>query len=178
MIKIVSLVFVIALSLVFNIIAMEIFKMQLAQNRRNALRPAPFKVRLIAGVALAAVVTAIGAHIAWNGGLIPQGPVFLVQVLNAIVIVSAIYYIMAEYKLRTETVPPIGIYRLLWYIIIPLIVSAVLSCWLFSIDPSERGGDVVVNDGIITNRVPRAPTSSYQTPAISSPALRSLATGS
>ena len=63
---------------------------------------------------------------------------------------------MAQYKLRTETVPPIGIYRLLWYVIVPLMVSAVLSCWLFSIDPIDRKGDVVVQDGIITDSVPDA----------------------
>ncbi len=64
---VVSFVFLIALSLVFNVIGMEIFKMQEARNRQEApcglRRP---RCGVLAGVALAAVVAAIGAGIAWN----------------------------------------------------------------------------------------------------------------
>ena len=74
--------------------------------------------------------------------------------------------LMAQYKLRTKTKPPIGIYRLFWYIIVPLIVSAVLSCWLFSIDPTNVDGDVVVKTES-SRTEPASEMSSYPTPAIS-----------
>ena len=74
--------------------------------------------------------------------------------LGVLALFNAAYFIMAQGKLKSTPKPPIRIYHLLLYVIIPLIVSAVLSCWLFSIDPISRTGDVVVKDGIITQEEP------------------------
>ena len=47
----VSFVFLIALSLAFNVIGMELFKMQEARNRRKFMERTPVKVRWLAGAA-------------------------------------------------------------------------------------------------------------------------------
>jgi hypothetical protein len=150
-----SFIFLIALSLVFNVIGMELFKMQEARNRKKSLPGAPAKVRWLATGALLAVIAAEAGAAVWNWGWV----VDLLQrswarpLLSALVVIflfSATYFIMAQYKLRTQPKPAIGIYRLVWLVIVPLVVSAVLSCWLFSIDPESRLTPVVVERGIIT----------------------------
>ena len=154
-----SFVFLIALSLVFNVIGMEIFKMQEARNRRKSLKPTPVKVRWLASVVLVAVIAAEAAGALWNWGAVldllrRSWALPLLSALLVIFFFSAAFFVMAQYKLRTKPKSPIGIYRLLWLIIIPLIVSAVMSCWLFSIDPESRLMPVVVADGIIIGDEP------------------------
>jgi hypothetical protein len=158
---IVSLVFLFAMSLVFNVIGMEFFKIQEARNRRKSLGKTPAKVRWLAGIVLVAFLATVAAVIIWNWGcavdlLSKPWAILFLPALSVILLMSAVCFLMAQYKLRTAPKPPIGVYRLLWYVIIPLIVAAVLGCWLFSIDPISRTGDVVVDNGIITRMKPGA----------------------
>jgi hypothetical protein len=164
----VSFVFLFALALVFNMIGMELFKLQEARSskksRRSGVQKMPAEIQWISRTTLAvlvavAVIDAILAR-AWLLDLVKRPWALpLIAALAVILGFSAVYYTVAQRNLvkKTTKPPPIAIYRLLWLVIVPLIVSAVLSCWLFSIDPMRvKTEHVVVSNGVIIKQDPGA----------------------
>jgi hypothetical protein len=163
-----SLVFLFALALVFNVIGMELFKMQEARNRKKSLPRTPARVRWLAGIVLAALFAAIivVALVNYDWVAAQLGLKWVIPFfagVGVIFLLSAVYYGVAVYFQRFKPRPPLGIYKLLWYVIGPLVVSAVLSCWLFSINPIVPKNDnpvvkgtakVVVEGGVIVSGPP------------------------
>lgn len=156
MILVLSSIFLIALTFALSTIGLELVKMQEARNRKRFVPKAPARIRWLAGLSLAVLLAmAVGVGV-WNHDWVAaqvhkKWVVPFFAALSFILAASAGCYFVATYIIRARPRPPIGVYRLLWYVIMPLLVSAILSCWLFSIDPVNRTGDVVVEGGVITS---------------------------
>jgi hypothetical protein len=162
LIVLITYVLLVPVSLVFNVIGIELFKMQKERNRREPFERTPASV-LWLGRTLVAVIAAGFVGVAWQ-----SSPVLLellerlwvpplLAFLFTFVFIAAVYSVHIRKLLRTRSIPPIGIHRLISLVIIPLMFSAVLICWLFSIDPmSVHTEHVVVSNGVIMKKDPGA----------------------
>jgi hypothetical protein len=162
LILMVNFVLLVSLSFVFNVIGIELFKMQKERNRGEPLERTPASV-LWLGRTLVAVIAAGFVVVEWQWSPVLQRLLerpwvlpLLAGLLN-FVFITVVYSVLFRKVLRTKSIPPIGIHRLIALVIIPLMFSAVLICWLFSIDPMSVDTEhVVVSNGVIMKMDPGA----------------------
>jgi uncharacterized membrane protein YidH (DUF202 family) len=119
LVLVVAAVWLTALSLAFNVIGMELWKMQCTRNRRRSIVKAPMKIESrLASLILAAVTLIFIGTVAWwnwrwvEDQLRRRWVVPLLSAIGVIFIFSGSYFPVVQIKLRAKPQPPITIHRL------------------------------------------------------------------
>jgi GNAT superfamily N-acetyltransferase len=147
-------IFFLALSIAFGVIATELFKIQEARGVKQKSR-IPERVKWIGWAGLAILFSPLAIVILVNARAILawvfRSREHIAIGISVVLLAGVGIWFMAvvQKNLKSTTVKPRGVFWILVWIIVPLLISAVLSCWLFSLEPAGDKDDGVEH-GVIS----------------------------